>query len=415
MDATIERWWAPMLVAFVLLSSWHSTRTFSGVDFHAQAGVSQLVGKAGFENVYAGPGADAARAELLRQGTEEGASPQLKDAALFNSNLQSTVTPFCFTVFRALRAADYDHAIGRYRLLLLLGLALGTYAFARAAGSTSLGAWIGAALVGGSWFEPADSLLRAANVSSLQLAALALVLVLGRGGVFRQGLASVVLGLVVMFKPNVAAVLPLLFVARLSERNWPRLRLELGGAIGGAVMAVLASWYVIGSIQPWVNWAEFMPSFLENPPGPAHGNISLAQLLGGSWTWGLSVVAMALALAAVYRSPGPENDARTIALGLGITLISAPLVWLHYYVLAIPLFLVTMIPTPGAPVRTAFRCAIGSAAFTVLSFQLIVTLVPVGDEHALVWMYAGATASLFVWTVLDSFWLPARRLASGTR
>lgn len=400
------RWWLPLLVILTLFAAWQSTWRYAGIDFHAQATVSQLVGQPGYEDVYSGGGADAVRARILEQSQGPDASQRLVDAARFNRTLQSTVTPFCFAVFQSLWNADYDFALGRYRILLLLGIAFGTYFFARAAGGTSLEAWIGAALVGGSWFEPLHSLLRTGNVSSLQLAVLALVLVLARGGPVRQLAAGAVLGLLVMFKPNVAAVLPLGLISRISMREWRRLRFEVAGVLLGVITALGLSWHSFGTLQPWLDWAAFIPQFLADPPGPASGNYSLAQLLGGRWTQVLVLGALALALVAVYRSPGVENDARTVALGLGVTLLSAPLVWLHYYVLAIPLFVVVMVSGRGGRMWTALRCAFGTTAFALLSLQPILSLIPTHDPTVLAWMYAWATIGLFTWVAVDGLWPP---------
>jgi hypothetical protein len=196
---------------------------------------------------------------------------------------------------------------------------------------------------------------------------------------------------------------------------------QAAGAAAGSLVALGVTAAVFGSLAPWREWLEFMRVFPPDKIPLRYGNFGLARLiyetLDLSLTPWLAILFMAAALGCVWmgRARGPEtvpDDPRrvvaedTAALGAGcfVYLLSAPLVWNHYLLLAIPAALLLLRdPEPGNTRAEQMRGPLTAAALTAIAVD------PVADLFQMYDLYA--QAALTVAGVLTLFALTLRELA----
>jgi len=172
----------------------------------------------------------------------------------------------------------------------------------------------------------------------------------------------------VLFKPNLAPVPVLLCGYWLLGGHYGRLMLGLVGMALGALFALGVSSVFFGGISGWTHWLSTMGGFTDwNMPAGA-GNFHALSLIGldpgpvgrvlmALLLCGLALAAMATrswtarrpsSAAAGWRSAFGPPSASDYGLVLGIAcviqMLVSPLVWLHYYVLILPLFVMALRP-----------------------------------------------------------------------
>jgi hypothetical protein len=215
-------------------------------------------------------------------------------------------------------------------------------------------------------FHPLKASIQVGNVSELQLAAIAAYLWLsaGRDASRRQVAAGALLGALVLVKPNLVGVPLLLAAAWITRGRRRKLQLQAAGVAAGVVVGLLFSALVFGSLTPWRDWLEYLAAFPPENIPLRLGNLGLARIVSDTMNLRVSpvlaAVSLGVAVAAVWvgRSHGTEVPAEdpsraavedTVALAAGsfVYLLSAPLVWDHYLLLALPGALVLLARREG--------------------------------------------------------------------
>jgi hypothetical protein len=261
---------------------------------------------------------------------------------------------------------DYDGAHLAFRLISLAALAAGVVAIARMLGHSPTTALLMLALVSLA-FRPLKASIQVGQVNEVQLAGIALYLWLSAAvdGSRRQVVAGALLAALVLFKPNLAAALPLLAVAWALGGRRRKLALQAAGATAGGLLALVITTAVFGSPRAWWDWLDFLRAFPPEKIPLRFGNVGLARVvyetMGLRLALPLTLLSLGIALACLWagRSRGAgaaaQDPARTVvedttALGAGclVYLVSAPLVWDHYLLLALPAALV-LLRDPGEP------------------------------------------------------------------
>jgi hypothetical protein len=225
-------------------------------------------------------------------------------------------------------------------------------------------------------------------------------------------LGGFVLASVVMFKPNVALVPILLCVSWLLDRRWRTLRVQCSGMAAGAAVTVMSSSLVFGSIECWLEWRRAVASLTLGGDrllfGQVRGNLALTQSIlettGHDPVIPLTLGLVAGALGALWWSRvgggGPHARGRSRALhrdvlvtgvGCAIALLAAPLAWVHYFVLAIPLVIFFFRPSPRSDRLVPKQVWIqrGLAALAVAMFAPSQTLLPLGLTDPQLTMHLG--------------------------
>lgn len=385
-----------VLATIWLLASLGTTlttlRASSAVDFYHFWLVGQAVQAGEVIDVYAPDARRDVGERAYRRAMAPSASPALRRAATKFRHLETTGTPFLYASFFPFVGSDYDRdriVFNAASLLLFLG-ALGGVAGRLGYGPTAIVAAMGFALAA---FEPLASDLRVGNVNRLQFALLAvwaaLLWGLETGARGRALLAGAWMGLAMSWKPNLAfAAVAVVGDWGLRDRG-AAFRFHLLGLVAGGLSALVVSSAFFATPRIWLWWAEAALDLPHDFPIPVEeGNFAplrvLRQLfgvdLGPAWTVaclvGLGLV-LRRAAVGVRSDAGPLAGARVvllIGLGCGVSLLAAPLAWLHYYLLSLFLVLWVLRPSPPGRPRSIVHRAVGVLAAVCVSMGPVLQL-----------------------------------------
>jgi hypothetical protein len=339
-----------------LASAWDLGRRSPGLDFYQFWVVAQAAGREDVDNVYG----DAERArlgqEFIQRSFTDEDSERRRVAAAPWKVLEPTATPLLYTAFRPLSGGSYEADWRAWRLLSLVLFAAGLLVLARRAGADPVVAMLVLAFV--AWaFQPLKAEVRVGNVNELQIGLLAAYVWLSsRTGRSRaQPLAGALLALTVAFKPNLLPLVPVLAAGWFLRARRRQLALQCAGFAAGAAVAALLPLLTFGSLQCWRDWIDYLSALPAEKIPLRFGNMGLARLLFEATDVDLSVPLAAASLIAVVacqwlgarrgRAAAPAaavEDVAAVGAGCLVCLLSAPMVWLHYLLLALPAALVLL-------------------------------------------------------------------------
>ena len=348
---------ALLLCVFLLASAFGAFPEQPGADFYQFWGVPVAKSVSGTSrSPYVDPPAYAATLNAMSDASSSG---KLHAANALRRSLEPMGTPFLYAAF-AILPQDYESAQAIFVTLLYLGAGFGVFALARLRGVDFRWA-VCVALAVELTFAPFMVDVRAANVNSLQLAVIAALMWIAAkdvrtGNAPMDGLFIGALALFVAFKPNtlwIAVALAIQFGLVRGKRafvagiGWAALLSIVAVAIGAIYFDNISVW------QEWMGLAERMQGRL--PLTLEEGNESLAMWLarhGGSYgALGYGAVlglALLLALALAMSATGRRSDLLwptakrafsspwfAASVGVLFTFATSPLVWSHYFVLAL--------------------------------------------------------------------------------
>lgn len=253
------------------------------------------------------------------------------------------------------------------------------------------------------------------NVDSLQMAAIVLFLFLlnKRPSEIFTFAATILLGLAFTFKPNIVFAIIMLFVFWIVNRQFKTFLLAGFGFFVGMISAVLMASFYFGSMQIWLQWPSRLKLFVDHARFTPE-NYAFAKLILESYGVDISfVLAITLLcvccgimwirrgtaemLSANDKSPSQVHkdfvigELPVISLGLMIYIISAPVVWEHYYIYTIPVMLVGMSSLGGPKENAGYKSAIQRilvvAAFCFLSIPNLANMPE--DREASYWINSG--------------------------
>src|SRR5262249_37652774 len=167
----------------------------------------------------------------------------------------------------------------------------------------------------------------------------------------RHAVAGVLLGSLLAFKPNLAAIAAIVLLGWGFAGELRCLLESVAGIAAGVLVSVLVSAGFFGSFAPWGSWAGELPRLMA-PGSPSagdasEGNFSLARLLHDSagLTPGialpLALLAATIAALALERrrrranggeGDRPSRDVLLVGIGAVVSLLATELAWQHYYV-----------------------------------------------------------------------------------
>jgi hypothetical protein len=408
-----------VLAALVALASvtslWQLGQRSPAIDFYQFWVAAQVL---------AGPGARAARLYDAREQTEIAtrfraraaatpAAPRLQAAATTRSRLELYGSPFLYAAFVPLVTGDYETDHRRFRLLSLAALVVAILTLGHVLGHSPSVTLLVLAFVALA-FQPLRADIRVGNLNQIQLLLLAAYLWLASRERSRLRLiaAGAVLGLSVTLKPNVAAVVPLLAVAWLVAGRTRRLVLEGCGVLAGLLGAVLVGASMFGALSIWARWLGAVRALPGSIIPVGRGNFGISRLalehLGVDVVPLLATTTFAVTVAAVCygrhrlrelarASGGGEIvavDALVVGTGCLLFLLSAPLVWQHYFVLVLPSVMVLLGP-PGVPRPTRTRLVLTAAAFVAVAITPYADLLGIGSLDAQAVVVDGGLVLLF--------------------
>ena len=307
---------------YALVVTWRQNEQAAGLDFYIYYVNAQLPAHADVDNIYSSETQERIGEEYYARA-QSGSSELRKYDATRRRRLDNVSSPFLYTTLRWV-SRDYDVALQQYHALVLFAFVAGVILICRRIKlSWAWALFLLAALL--LWYRGFEADLRVGNVNSLQL------LMIGAALSTPPLLSGVILGLLVAFKPNLILIAVFLGVWR-----WKRIA---GIAIGG-VIAFVAAAINYGSFNVWFQWIGAANQFWHRLQTRAERNVAPALSLfqeHGTWlSYAIAAVLIAIVCVAIVRTK--QRDEPLLAgLAIMIYLISAPVVWLHYMVLVLPL------------------------------------------------------------------------------
>ncbi|MBZ5639340.1 MAG: hypothetical protein LAO51_11380 [Acidobacteriia bacterium] len=343
-----------LAVVYAVVRGLSYARTWRGLDYYQFWVVGQAAARSGAgADVYSEEERRRIGADVLLGLTAEDHSDRLAAAASRRKVLETYSTPFLYTLTGTLASGRYDtDHLGFVLVSLACGIG-GVLALCHRLRYPPL-ASASAIVALTELYAPWRSDLRVGNVNGIQLGLLAGVLgVLGlRGRPWRDVSAGAILGTAVAFKPNLAFVAVLMAVAWALDRRFATLRRASAGFALAVTGAFAASSIFFGGPRCWASWISALRSMPGEIIGVRIGNFSLAHLVGDAAgvkiapVLALLLLAASLSVLALGRERGRTGNGAAssdefVPLGVGclVALLSSPLVWVHYFVLAIPLAL----------------------------------------------------------------------------
>jgi hypothetical protein len=337
---------AVLFVAVGAVRAWTTWRHSAGIDFYQYWVVGKVLGRGDIPSIYEHGTRAAIGQEFLKYALA-GPSARQRAAARFRNVLEPMSTPFLFTALSPFALAAYDTSYDVFLALSLASLLAGAFVLCRMAGLAALDRLVVLALLV-FVFEPVAADLRVGNVGELHLGMVALYVWLSAGtGTARQLVAGAVIAAATAFKPSLAAVAPLLLASWALDRRWRRIAAQGAGLVAGSVAALLLSAWLFGSLRAWTDWRTALGGL--SPMPIEAGNVSPLAIAERATGVGLGPLPLLLlgsaALAALWMrrrvvppdaEPSVLGDLPVTAAGCLVFLLSSPLVWLHYLILALP-------------------------------------------------------------------------------
>jgi hypothetical protein len=420
-----ERLLAFLLAAYAFVSAWDFSGRPACIDYYQFWVVGRAVGANETHDVYS----DSERRRLgeeywqraladanaKRPAGVDASAPvtptKRLQAARQRRELETYSTPWFYTLFGVASGGDYDRSQDAFQRVSLVAYVAAILLLARLLGFSLATAalFVGALL---QWFNPFVDDVIAGNVNRLQLFVLAVFLWIECRGRFpaRHAVAGALLGALLAFKPNLAAVAAVVVLGWAIAGERRRLVQSVVGQVVGVIASVLASVWFFGSLAPWSAWlAEFPRLVAAGSPvagSASEGNYSLGRLLHdsagvtlGSALPGLLVVATIATLLLERRrkrsATPPESDRSTrevllVGIGAALCLLATELAWQHYFIAVIPLAMFLLRPGPLVPTVLA------GLALALVSLQNVGRLFGLHQPAAGAAVVAGGTLLLFL-------------------
>ena len=410
---------AAVLATAGLVQSWDLGRRSPGIDFYQFWVVGQLIGRADVPSIYAEEAHPRLGAEFIRRSLTDDDSERRRAAARAWQVLEPTATPMLYSAFRPFAALRYDDAHLVFRILSLAALTVAVLTLAAILGHSAAVALLMLALVNVA-FRPLKTDVQVGNINEVQLAAVALYLWLSsrRDADRLQAVAGALLGVLVMFKPNLVAVLPVLGATWLVKGRRPKLIRQAAGVAAGVVVALAVTAAVFGSLAPWPEWLEFMRAFPPSKIPLRYGNVGLARLVYETMdlhvTPWLAILFIVVTLACVWmgRARGTEaaaddprraarEDVAALGAGCFVYLLSSPLVWIHYLLLALPAALLLLRDPNGATIADRVRVPLAGLALVAIAVDPVADLFQMYDLYQQAALTVAGLLMLFVLTLRE--------------
>lgn len=344
-----------------------------GIDFFTFWSVSQSIKNNPTADYYSDQGRQELGEEIWRLANEQDVRVKQRTATnhvlrIYDGKVDTTGTPLMYAAVGILSAGNYDRDHRNFILLSLIAFVISIGIQCHFLGYSHLLTIVVIALFLRA-FGPLYAELKVGNVNSLQLLILTLFILsfIQERQIF-QVLAGSILGMGLMFKPNIVIVVIYLLGVLVIQRETLRLRSTTIGLAVGIVFSLLLSWSYFHGIGTWMHWIKTIPDTLDFAYKVHAGNYGLASLIN-HW-FGINVSLYLLVIIsfaffiiqwrnrqkkstskAMKQTHGTPRDLilsdafMVTGVGCAAMLLSLGLAWPHYYMMLIPLILFVMRPT----------------------------------------------------------------------
>jgi hypothetical protein len=227
--------------------------------------------------------------------------------------------------------------------------------------------------------------------------------------------SGAVLALGIALKPNLATVLPAVGIVWIGGRLWGKITRVAAGVLLGACVAFVTTALLVPSVT-WSNWLQVLPELMGTRQPRQYGlnvipswsriEASLPILAVGA------LLGTAVALRPLWmrgaRDEGRHSFARTflgVNAGVLLMLLTARLVWAHYFVMALPSILWVARSSIYRRGVSGGIGAFGILLFTWFSSRLLSAITGTFPSTMVAWEVGSLV--LFTWMLLD-LWNPNR-------
>ena len=352
-------------VALGVLGAWQYAEDTPGLDYYVAWVAADAVNSNNKNYIYEPASGYKLPGQYRNKADEAEDAPRLKQIAAHSQEMYFTATPFLYWVTATVAVGDYETDLTVWHALSLFMLVTSIILICRLL-RYSVTTTLAVFLIVFVWFIPLQSDLRVANVNSFQLGLVGLAIWLQSRASHSKYLfaTGMVIGLIVMFKPNLAPIGLILAGGWVLRHQYSRLITGVSGMLTGALAAILVSSWWLGTASAWLDWLKVISGFLGAAPNISGNYSVMRQLTGGLSPTGQLLLTLLLISAALTLfwwgrrrqsslSTNPDfqstdrqslEDTLLIAMGCIIALMASSLVWIHYYLLTIPLMLFLLRP-----------------------------------------------------------------------
>jgi hypothetical protein len=366
--------WLAVLALFAVVNVARVTLTSVGHDFYQFWSIGHLAPHDAPIDLYAKHTSSAISKHALREvsgphGSQRGRRAAAINRQLYPEGVDPISTPTYYALFAALSGDDYDTDLLGFQIASTAMLMIAAWFLCRRVGyspaSTTLALTV-LMLV----FGPLHADIQTGNTNRMQLALLAAALSLHHFG-SRQGFrvaAGVLLGALIVLKPNLAGIPLLLAAVWLADRRFAELRSAAFGWLLGAG-ATVAVGTLRFSWESWSQWISALAVYQSHPAPISQSNWSSARLIF-EWTGADASVLLALSLTVcaatcawwgrsrASRTSRIDRDITAVGSALLVPLIASQIAWDHYFLLAAPALVVALRPAGHSLTRRVCAGAI---------------------------------------------------------
>jgi len=420
-DLGTVAWLLAALILQIGVSRWHDPNVIS-VDYFTLWAVPATLSSVPDRDIYSHDNQRAMANTARGMAASGHASPAQKvvmglSDQLYEGRIDATGSPLAYALVGLASSGAYDDDLARFTAASFVAFLASIGLLCRLLGFSPAGTAV-AAVAYGLCFSPLLADVRVVNVNQLQLLALSLFLWMSHQK--RPLLAGLVLGIGVAFKPNIGVVLLIAALVALVGRRFSETGRLFAGAAAGLAIAVAAGAAYFGSLGVWRLFLGSISRTLQTGDPLEHGNYGLANIIatlaGAEVSLVLGAIAIGVVLFVLMRTqpqPGVEvphsvdEQFLTVGIGCALMLLSSRLVWMHYYVLLIPLSLYLLRPGTEAPARQFGPIAAGVALLLLSPAAQVVSRAP------LYVAVTATTATLLLFAAGLHAWWKARNEAMG--
>ncbi len=384
-----ENWFKPaiavMALIFLLIGLWAFVRTTTGVDFYISWIGVMSVREQRCVNFYETEKGVNLRESFYKRSLEK-AVPQrqrvvaqcwqdyekifYKDRTPDNRLLFFFNTPFLYTCIQLFVGGDYERDISLFYLVQLLCFIFFIIIYMYLL-NFPFASILYPAILFSVFFGPFLCDIRVGNVVLMQLGFIALFLTcthLVRKKDIGHLLGGAVLGLMVFFKPTMVFVPFMLLLGWLALKQFRQAAFSFIGMIAGSMLAILSASMFFSTFRVWFWWFKSACNVSSLPYVTVNeGNFALSRVLGElCGLHNLSFILLAILLTIIisiaisignkyffkphgHPESSPSDNLLMISIGCLICLLCSPLVWIHYYMLALPALMYLARPIPSMP------------------------------------------------------------------
>jgi Glycosyltransferase family 87 len=350
-----------LVLAQLAWTRWTLATNGPTVDFFTLWSVPQTLHHEPGVNVYSAETQLEMGSTALLQAQSPGASDHQREATtmtrrLYNGRIEATGSPWLYALIGALSSGDFPTDQKRFLFVSMACLVASILFLSRLLRFNTLAIALLFAFI--LWnYEPFLSDINAGNVNEFQLFGIVLFIFFAARS--QPLLAGLTIGATTAFKPITLMVMALSVIVGVADQDYEELLYMLLGCLAGFAASVVGAAAYFRQPTMWLQYLHSLPKTGTGTYAVKLGNFSLTALLFGKGTaWSVSIpIVLLAAFAWLFFStrrgkhsstplPKEANDRLRLdtafcvgGCGCAVMLLSSPLVWVHYYLLLLPLCL----------------------------------------------------------------------------